>query len=423
LVGIGGVQGGGVRYPLVLLASRPLVFGAAFASFALLFLLATLPSLYFLNLEFLDSVSLVGTPWFNALCIAVVLLSGLSGLTVARFGLRLVPVRFGARVQVRAFVFGLSVLFLLAFFAWLAVFSPIEDDRPNARLGPWFERAAPEEVRIAGAIAVMVFAACAVIPFLWRHARPKAFLNQSFVLYLRRFSTFSDRSVMNEMLRACPHGKPLVFLTPTRSAVRDWNPFQIGLAGLRIRNPIRSMPIPVRADDAFWQSAARELIQAAETLVLDASEGSAAIDIETELIKSSNGWDKTVLLRIGAVTPADGIEKEPLAGGSVGVIRYKRNWWRAIPRLILGPIVSVFPGIWLGVILYFIASAVLLSLRRFGADVDVENLASDPIALLVLIGIPTAWIYFVLFWRPAINKEAAAALANRLRESPQTGTL
>ena len=411
-----------MKHSLILSLSRPLVFAAAFAAFTLLFVLAMLPSTYFLNLEFLGPISVLGSWWFTLLASFIVVATGLSGLTVARFALRLVPIRFEERVRARAFVLGLSTLVLLALFALFAVFSPIVDDRRDARLGLWFVGAAPDEVRIAGAAAVIVFAVCSVVPFLWRHARPGAFLNQRFILYLRRFSTFSDRSVMNEVLRACPHGRPVVFLIPTRSAIRDWNPFQIGIAGLRILSPIRSLPIPVRTEDASWQSAARKLIEAAETIVLDASEGSASILAETQLIDSMHLWHKTVVLRIGEDKPVDSTGNGLLAERSAELIHYKRNWRRALPRLILGPVASIFPAMWLGIFLLLLTSIVLLPLRAFGVDVGMEQFSSDPKTVLALVAILTAWIYFVLFWRPAINKEAAVALAKRLRKTPQSDT-
>jgi hypothetical protein len=411
-----------VKHFLVLCLSRPFVFGAAFAGFVLLFALATLPSLALLNFKFLEKASLAGTPWFYLLGAVVVLVSGVFGLTLARFALRIVPIRFRGRVQARVVLFGLCLLLPLVAFAWLVVFPPPNDNSSNADLGLWYQSTAPEEVRIAGAIAVIFFAVCLVVPFLMRHVQSKVFLKEPFVLYLRRFSTFSDRSVMNEVLRACPHGEPVVFLTPTHSAIRDWNPFQIGLAGLRIRSPIKSLPIPVRTDDVSWQGAARELIEAAKIIVLDASEGSASIVAETQLIDSLHMWHKTVVLRAGHARLADSAEKETVAGGSVQVIHYRRNWLRAIPRLVLGPIVSIFPAIVLASVILVLVDRVLMVSGLGSEDGNSQRLVSDPKSLMTLFGVLTLWIYLVLFWRPAINKEAAVALATRLRKAPQTDT-
>ena len=403
------------------------MFGAAFAGFALLFVLATLPSIYLLDLKVLDYLELGGTRKFIMLCVAVYLVTGLFGLTVARFSLRVVPVRFGTRVQTRALVLGVLALLLLTVFSWVAVFSPSEDVSSNASHGFWFQSSAPEEVRIAGAIAVMVFAACAVIPFLWRHARPTAFLDYPFVLYLRRFSTCADRSVMNEVLRANASGKPIVFLTPTRGAIRDWNPFQIGFAGLRLRKPVGSLPIPVRTDDVSWQSAARELIQAAQTIVLDASEGSASILAEAQLIGSLNKWHKTVVLRTGQEKPDDSTEKEFLASRPVEVIHYERNWRRAMPRLLLGPVVSIIPAMWLAALITIVVTFLLSFFAIVGADLHLRfqqflSQEAGTRVLLTLTATLAVWVYLVLFWRPAINKEAAVALARRLEKMHQSGT-
>jgi hypothetical protein len=412
----------GVKYFLVLYLSRPFVFGAAFAGFVLLVALATLPSLVLLNLKFLEKAPIVGTPWFYVLATVVVVVSGVFGIAVARFALRLVPIRFGEQVQVRAYLIGLCILLPLMLFAYHVVFPTASDSSSNTDLGLWYQSNAPEAVRIAGAIAVIVFAACVVAPFLWRHMRPRAFLNRPFVLYLRRFSTFSDRSVMNDVLRACPYEKPLVFLIPTRGAIRDWNPFQIGLAGLRIRNPFKSLPICVRADDATWQKAARKLIDAAEVIVLDASEGSDSIAAETKLIESLEMWHKTVVLRAGQARPADSAEKEPVSSRSAQLIHYERNWRRAIARLIIGPWASMFPAIVLASVGLVMADRLLMVLGLGSEDGNSQRLISEPKTVLALFVVLAVWIYIVLFWRPAINKEAAVTLANRLGKTPQTGT-
>ncbi len=134
------------------------------------------------------------------------------------------------------------------------------------------------------------------VPLGSRHLRPRAFLDKPFVLYLRRFSTFSDRAVISVVLKASPSGVSVVFLTPTRTRAGDWNPFLIGLAGIKMRNPFRSIPIILRAKDEEWKSAAEELIHHARLIIIDMSEGSDAIQTEIALITKAAKWSNTVII-------------------------------------------------------------------------------------------------------------------------------
>jgi hypothetical protein len=62
------------------------------------------------------------------------------------------------------------------------------------------------------------------IPLFQRHWKPHKPLKRPFVLFLRRFSTYADRSVSNALLKVSPAGKPVAFLTATQSRAKDWNP-------------------------------------------------------------------------------------------------------------------------------------------------------------------------------------------------------
>jgi hypothetical protein len=135
--------------------------------------------------------------------------------------------------------------------------------------------------------STVVWLAGALILVGSRQLRPRAFLDKPFVLYLRRFSTSSDRAVISVVLKASPSGVPVVFLTPTRTRAGDWNPFLIGFAGIRVRNPFRSTPIILRAKDDEWEGAAEELIHHARLIIIDMSEGSGAIQMEIALISKA----------------------------------------------------------------------------------------------------------------------------------------
>ena len=104
----------------------------------------------------------------------------------------------------------------------------------------------------AGMLFVIVWSTGAVGPLILRHGRPRAFLRYPFVLFLRRFSTFSDRKIVALTLSDAKAGVPVVFLTPMRSRPRD------GIRSLSdslvLSCCIRcAVPLVVRARDDDWQ--------------------------------------------------------------------------------------------------------------------------------------------------------------------------
>ena len=183
-----------------------------------------------------------------------------------------------------------------------------------------------------GALFFILWIAGAVGTLILRQGRPQAFLDRDFVLFLRRFSTFSDRTVEALILRQAKAGVPVVFLTPTLSKPRDWDPFLVGFAGLKLLHPLRSVPMVFRAPDDDWQRAADELIGRAQTILLDISEGSAALRIEAEMIEKAGRWSDTVCLRQTAPAARGGQESLG-AFGNARCIDYLKSWTLALPRL------------------------------------------------------------------------------------------
>jgi hypothetical protein len=239
---------------------------------------------------------------------------------------------------------------------------------------------------------------CLLFAMLWasvalglpvgRHRRRRAFLDQPFVLFLRRFSTFSDRAVIALILRQARYNVPVVFLTPTQSRPEDWDVFLVGFAGLKLLHPLRSAPIVIRARDDAWQAAADELIRRAHTILLDASETSGALRAETEMLDRADRWSDTVCLRL--LVPG----KDPVAGFSgVRTIDYTKSWVRAIPRMAIGLLVVL-----LGAAFFF----------------PFAFAAVSAYVSLFLVGVITvaaaAYYYYSAFVRPTINREAKVAL-------------
>jgi hypothetical protein len=199
-----------------------------------------------------------------------------SGVPFGRFLIRVLPPRFsGARRTVAFWIVGALAILVIIWdlrFVMAALTLGSSDLLPAIIALALF--CVPPAAWLLGATG----------PLVLRHRHPRAFLDRPYVLFLRRFSTFSDRSILGLVLRQAPAGKPIVFLTSARSQPGDWNPFLVGFAGMKLWHPFRSVPIMLRANDADWQQVAEELIARASTILIDTSEGSGSITTEVELI-------------------------------------------------------------------------------------------------------------------------------------------
>jgi hypothetical protein len=329
------------------------------------------------------------------------------GVAFGRFLLRAIPPNFSSHssrkrpaIAALALSGALTVFVLLvAFFILLSIFEarppaasetsiPTSDDdtRRAVQFGFYV---------ISSALPAILWATGVAGPLLLRHRRSQAFLDRPFVLFLRRFSTFSDRAVIALVLREASSGVPVVFLTPTLSRPRDWDPYIVGLAGLKLSYPLRSVPIVLRAQDDDWQRAADELIRRAQTILVDTSETSGSLGTEAEMIAKAGRWSHTVRLRDAGRAAAP----EPDGPGTFSkahCIDYTKSWTRALPRLLAFFPITLFAAIVLGAavnLLFNIGGGVLIG---------------------ILLVLPLS---FSILWRPAINRRAKIELSKVLRAS------
>ncbi len=249
------------------------------------------------------------------------------------------------------------------------------------------------------ALFAIVWATGAVGPLVLRHRRRRAFLDRPFVLFLRRFSTFSDRTVIALILRQAKAGVPIVFLTPTRSRPKDWDPFIVGFAGLKLMHPLSSVPMVLRARDDDWQRVADELIRRAQTILVDTSEGSGAIQTEAEMIAKAGRWLDTVCLRHTAPPTASG--QDPLdAFTKARCIDYSKSWMRALPRLVISLLITIPAA----------EVIVIVVVNTF------DFLNTFFFLIFLVVGV----ILNSIFWRPAVSRNAKIELNRALRARPFT---
>lgn len=173
---------------------------------------------------------------------------------------------------------------------------------------------------------------------LWDRYGTGFSIEQPFVLFLRGFGTTADRSLLPSLLGAVPPGRRAVFLVPRFGGPGQWDPLGVGLAGLKLLHPVRSMPVYLVAGDN-WISVTDTLIRRAESIVIDLSHDSPAIRTELGLIIRSERLGDTLLLE-----PRNNSVAEAMFATVSGTLqeeprlrwRYRTSWWIAPLRFVGG---------------------------------------------------------------------------------------
>ena len=205
-----------------------------------------------------------------------------------------------------------------------------------------------------------------------------------------------------------------MFLTPTHSRPKDWDPFLVGFAGLRLPHPLRSVPMVLRARDDDWQRAADELIDSAQTILVDISEESGALETEAEMIDKGRRWSDTVCLRNTACTPGSGQDRVG-AFGNARCIDYSKSFRRALPRLAISLAIVILIALLIAVFTVSGGSILLyITLSKIGVW---NGTVSDVILLSVLslVFAAVALTSYSIFWRPAVSRSAKIELSRVLR--------
>ena len=321
------------------------------------------------------------------------------GIAFGRFLLRVMPPPlFGLirRRQIAAIAVSLGVT-VISYLILTAVFRTLLFSAASPPEGTATSDVVLLALALAGsAFCTIPWAIGAVGPLLLRHRTSGAFLERPFVLFLRRFSTFSDRTITALVLRQARAGIPVVFLTPTHSRPRDWDPFIVGFAGLKLLHPLRSVPMIIRARDDDWQRAAEELIGRAQTIVVDISEGSAALQTETEMIERGRRWPRTVCLRHALPAARSGQDCSS-AVSNARCINYSKSWTRAIPKLAISLPIALLAA-------YLVVHSIANLAQGLPFSSSQEGRAQ-------VFSILVATLFFhSIFWRPAVSRNAKIEL-------------
>jgi hypothetical protein len=119
---------------------------------------------------------------------------------------------------------------------------------------------------------------------------------QPYLLFLRRFNSFSDRVLMGEILRSTPPGFHPTFIVSPENKAANWDFWVWAFSGLRFRHPLRDIPLYLRVKDLSWVRIIASLIKNARCVVIEETEYSLSMEIEHKLVMNIATPDRVVCL-------------------------------------------------------------------------------------------------------------------------------
>jgi len=227
---------------------------------------------------------------------------------------------------------------------------------------------------------------------VWQTRTTRA-LDVPYILFLRRFSSFGDRSLLTALLRSRPSGYRTAFLAPPTEAAANFSPVVVAFSGTRLRRPLASCPIPLAARNVEWEDTIEDLAAAAACVVIDPSDRSPAIEREIEIVQRAVSPDRVLWLADEAVR----LPGFP-AGDTSNAVRYRRSWRAAIPRIVLETLAVA------------VVAAVIL-----GPMAGDPQFASVPPWLFWLAGLALVALAAPVILQPSVNREARVEMKRALR--------
>ena len=230
--------------------------------------------------------------------------------SVLRLSLRLSPLTVARTVGFDA----LPILWL----SWLAVFMLLAGSGSD---------------RLTLVVAVVVLGAGIGRVYYFRR-RWRGFPRGDTVLFLRRFGKTADRLVSTAVRRAVPTDASLTFLVGTRQNAASWDPLVVAFDGLGGRG----LPHYLQSTDDEWVRHVREMVSHADSVVLDGTDWSEALDTELAVVDACGAGDRLiVLVREGRPAQA-ALETRRL-------LRYRVSWRHAGHRIFWGGMLTLVPAV------------------------------------------------------------------------------
>ncbi|MEM7217059.1 MAG: hypothetical protein AAF515_01750 [Pseudomonadota bacterium] len=147
-------------------------------------------------------------------------------------------------------------------------------------------------------------------------------MNKGYVLFLRRFDSFADLSVLPHLLRLTPRGLPIATLVSSmENETGYWDPLKLTTYGLHATGWYGGRPAFIRGG-ANWESTVSDLVARASAIVLDKSDVSAAIAKELRTVARS---DRPVILIAESDADAPSTDTSGVQGTEIVYRRDRRH--------------------------------------------------------------------------------------------------
>jgi len=276
----------------------------------------------------------ISTVGFVVLTICAVCLACLTALplagALARFALRSFPIRLGESMSSLLPRLLLAAMFCIYLF-WNTVgqsaltnLTALDDDKPEDLL-----RGLIYLCMYGGLTAMWV---AAVSTALAAHVRNSMGPARPYLLYLRKFSSFADRALTPEIIRATPPNLQVVLIASPGNAPANWDFLTWAFAGLRVFHPLRDYPLHFQTTDLWWARNVETLVNGARCIVIDQSEKSGSMQIEANILSRIKGHHRVVRLHLACTVSH--VAENDVPTVALLAIPYRKTYLAAIPRIV-----------------------------------------------------------------------------------------
>ncbi len=235
------------------------------------------------------------------------------------------------------------------------------------------------------------------------------------VIFLRRFHSLADRSIIEVVRGSLPWSSRLVVLRSPRDLLRLWDPIQILFYGLDLRRPWRGIPVYVHSESGTWVDRARQLVRSARVVVIDASQLSEALLQELALVREVGREHALVVISerssVAAASSGAGIP-------ATSIVPYRLGRLRSCFRFLVGFMVVANGCVFLNLALLLVVA------ETFGpSSVPIawvrslwEALGRDLLTVLFLLGLPLyLWASWRLVWAGRVDGASARRIRHAIR--------
>lgn len=224
--------------------------------------------------------------------------------------------------------------------------------------------------------------------------------NAPFVLFLRRFHGFGDRSLLLSLLNVLPTSLSIGFLTSPQNRMVTWDPLLTMWHGKKFGAFWTSLPYYFISRDETWATNVEKLVRKATMVIIDVSKPSESIAHEIHLLRAHDALAKTLFVtetdrqEILDFLRINGIEPH---GAEIRFLVIRKSWLRAFPRMAFGfllliPTCSIF-------------------LEIVGGYLKV----GDMLTMVVIVFPVSMVLFFVLFFKRILDKKSEYAIRDFIR--------